>query len=227
MTSGDLVDGKIGKAWEFDGVDDCAAVAAGTITPGVGTISFWYDSSTDVESVAISASKGTVSGEWFGVICGGNPTGSLTNELITITKVTTGLLVNYIVGYESATRTELIDGNPHNIRVVFHGGSTKPDIYLDGVAKTVTVGVKNIGIDYEMGFSGADTSRVGCVRTNSTDVFPANGILDEMLVVTDILDANDVLTHYRNENAPGTFAADDGVTVLGGVTPFPLYYWYQ
>lgn len=118
------------------------------------TFAFTVKSTLDDQQAIIDIYDGA--DDRWSVLIGDNVTGTLTNELITITAKRGA--TTWIGGYTTATRTELLDGEKHKIVITMNGVVTK--LYLDGVEKTLTTGV--------FGGSGPDTGQFG---SETTDTF--------------------------------------------------------
>lgn len=88
---------------------------------------------------------------------GNGLTGHLTDELIMVMTNRGGGVMDNRVGYVSANRSQLFDGNSHQVGFVA-SGSYK--FYLDGILKPTTVGNGNNDGDWGAGFV-ADQARMG------------------------------------------------------------------
>jgi len=119
----------------LDGDDYINPTYGATLYPTLATFMCWVKSTNDAGMVLAGWTDTTVDATYQAVWIGDGVTGSLTNELIAMLRNPTN---PYILGYETATRTELFDGAFHHVAVTFNG--TTCSIYLDGASKTVTVG---------------------------------------------------------------------------------------
>ena len=122
----------------LDGTDDYLpmAPASGLAFAAPGTVSAWISTTTETRTLFAVGESGAAN-NYYLVYIGDAITGTLTNELITVGRSVDGV-ITFIVGYTTATRTELFDGRPHLVTIVADGVSTK--IYLDGRSRTVTTG---------------------------------------------------------------------------------------
>lgn len=127
-----------GYALEFV-TDDYVTIPNATVYSVAAnrTWSCWYKGTSDTEQVLIAYADTSANQPYFAIQIG-PATGLLTNELITILNEPTGVSADLRLGYCTATRTELFDGNWHHIAVTADGVSYK--IYLDGSSKTLTLG---------------------------------------------------------------------------------------
>ncbi len=193
-TSTFYVAGKTGQAFNFDGVNDYVAIAdSSTLRSTQGTVVGWIKTTSDDDEEFYGASYGGNSALNFGVELGANVTGQCTNELITV-------VVNGVNGetntlcYTTATRSELFDGKWHHIAVAV-GTDQLARIFLDGVSKTVTVG---LGSNHSLFTSDTniDTFRIGELQINNTDVNFLGGTLDNMRLYNRGLSASEISTLY-------------------------------
>jgi hypothetical protein len=133
-----------------------------TVNPATstdGTIRFFVNnmsesvSRTDAFTIGVDADTGQA----FIIYFGQPVTGTLSNELITVVKAieqSPGVYKNYIMGYTTANRSELFDGEPHVVHVRYTDDNvTHPEIFIDGVSKTVSIGSNQI-TDYGFGLTG-------------------------------------------------------------------------
>ena len=125
---------RFGSKMRFDGSDDYIDIGVdSSLISTAGSVQCWFKSTIDTSGTLYSIG-GTSTASWLGILLGDGATGTLTNELITIGYG----LVNRI-GYCTADRTELFDNAWHHIVVT--GSSIEYKIYLDGISKTLTVGI--------------------------------------------------------------------------------------
>lgn len=229
MTQDDWLPGKYGNALDFDGTNDFVSVGTGiNKTHGTGTINFWMNSTNDTGRTVFYMGIGNLSGDRLVVYTGNGVTGGLTDEIVTIAKITNTSNPNWIVGYTTSNRAELFDGNWHYVSIVFHGGSTTyPSIYIDGVLKTTT-STDPGPPDYDYGFASADYAYIGASRVSGADNSFYLGKLDDFKIYdyvrtgTQIIeDMNaghppvgspiaSALVHYKFDEGYGTTANNSG-----------------
>ena len=215
-----------GNCLSFNGTSDYVEIPtyANLNFAAPATISFWFKSSVDVENNVFGLGKTTPgTGGGFGIVVGGNPTGTLTNELITILRDS-----NNRYGYVSSTRTEVIDNRWHHIAVVCNG--TQTFIYLDGISKPITVGsAADCSNDGKYGGQTNITSAsIGQVTWNGIKTEFTNGQIDEVriwnraLTQTEIRDnlcqklignETGLVGYWRFDETSGTTAYDSQTNV--------------
>lgn len=117
-----------------DGTGYITLPTAFLVSSGAKTFVFWYKGTSDTTRCLLSVGKSTDGALYNAIFTGNGASGLLTNELITLLRDTTG----HRLGYETATRSELFDGNKHLIIVKYSGSVCT--IKLDNVVKTITVG---------------------------------------------------------------------------------------
>jgi len=160
-----------------------------------GSISAWVKTSTDIN---ISNRAQTVFGlsdgvnQFFYLCVGDGGTSTLTNEIISLI---IGDGNSNRVGYLTATRTELIDGNWHHIVLTGDGSTYK--IYLDGVSKTVTPrsGFSNNGLWFNTQAS-VTKAYIGAAAQNASKNNYMNGGIDDVRVYNKVLSATEIQTIY-------------------------------
>jgi len=133
------VAGKIGQAMRSNGINSLNYISIGNPTAiytSSGTICAWVKTGVDSDSPILQAAVGNAN---FWVSVGNGVTGTMTNELVTISLYDTNEIAVNRVGYTTATRTELIDNKWHQVCASSNGSSYA--IYIDAVSKTLTVGV--------------------------------------------------------------------------------------
>lgn len=123
----------------FDGTDDFITLANPTQVAfaAPGSVEVWLKSSNDASQIVFSVSDKDAPVSYWALFVGNGVTGALTDELITLIRVDAGS-TTYVLGYTTATRTELFDGAWHHVVITANG--TAVAIYLDGASKTITVG---------------------------------------------------------------------------------------
>jgi hypothetical protein len=133
------------------------------------TVALWMRGTSDAPCVLFSkGDANSVDDNWF-FFAGGSLTGTLTDELILLSANTAA--GGDILGYTSATRSELWDGAWHHIAITSTGSAWS--IYLDGSSKTVTVGQgANDGTNWDN--ANHDTADIGRRVFNSGTFYNSN-----------------------------------------------------
>jgi len=190
-TSTMSVTGKVNDAFEFDsGVPDYIDAPTSSLDLDVLTIAFWFKSSTDSAGSAFFI-RDSGGANLSNIVLGDGATGELTNELITILTNRSG--TSNRVGYCTATRTELFDGNWHHIAIVMDGSYK---IYLDNNLKSTTVAVGSD--DGEWGSSlTASLARIG---SDNVWNFNLNGNMDDIRIYSKALSAGEISEIYNSGN---------------------------
>jgi hypothetical protein len=191
-----------GYAYQFDGVDDYVNLTTGLaalVFAAPASLSFWYRGTSDTAQKIFSVmDSDTASARYFTVTIGGNPTGTLTDELITVSGTSGG---NGLVGYCTATRTELFDGNWHHIVVTANGSAWA--IYLDGVSKTVTIGSGALNLGTWTNVTTPDFAAIGVQKYNSVLNSYVNGQLDDVRINNVALSPAQIAQLYAGQEATG------------------------
>ena len=167
-----------GVAAKFDGSDD--NIKANPWTYGVGSIAFWVKSTNDNGNCILCIGKTASSTDNFSVWVGGNITGTLTNELITITTSISGQFRSH--GYATATRTEVLDGKWHHIAITQSVLNAPYSIYLDGVSKTVTAPVQSTNFGIGLNVASGTELRIGAFLYLAALSTYLDGSLDDVRV---------------------------------------------
>ena len=183
------VDGKIGKADEFDGIDDSVSVS----------------NSTSLQLNDHSMELWVKRGE----------TG--TGESMIIERRGSSIEANYFVSMNKHGNQELFPGfsdgtgwysfdsnsgvmgdtNWHHIVYTFDSTSDTQKVYVDGVEEG-----SNTGVSVTPVTGGSQTLRIG-QRYDGTTSF--DGIIDEVRVSSSARSSGWVSASYANQNSPGTF----------------------
>jgi len=140
LVAGPVMGGTVlGSALFLDNTDDHVSLAnpTGLAFAAPASVSFWFRGTTDDFNTAFSVSSSAATGNSFWIAVGNGTSGTLTNELITLSRTIAGV-TTFTIGYTTATRTEMFDGKPHHVAVVSNGSAWS--IYLDGQSRTVTTG---------------------------------------------------------------------------------------
>jgi hypothetical protein len=162
-------------ALSFDGVNDY--VRASQLHYGTGTISFHVRPSSDIVHACVGGGFSSSSGNFFGIYIGNGVTGTLTNELITIASAFGGSF--RIVGYTTATRTELFDGKWHHITIVQRLANSQYEIWLDGTSRNVSNGLTALGA-YGLGVNGGNVFTIGSDFISGTTSSLFTGEMDDV-----------------------------------------------
>ena len=195
--------GQGNKAYSFDGNDyvDVSNPSSYNFS-APATISAWVKSSVDsCQTITNVGGATTANMQYFAI--GNDCTGSLTNEIITAQR-TVSDATTYTLGYTTATRTEIFDNNWHLVNITFDGSSIR--IYLDGVSKTVTVGVGSNNGTYG-GLDSAAKFSIGSELFGDSNYLYFNGSIDDVRVYNRVLSATEITALYESYN-PGIVVSD-------------------
>jgi len=186
MTSGDLVAGKFGKAWDFDGANDRVTLPTPTaFQTAIQSVSAYVQSSAP-NTLTSLFSVGDLSSPYnkFAHGTGGG--------MYKRTSNTTGPHLTPTVAFSNDTWTHYagnIETNDYRV-------------YKDGVAN----GVDTTDGRNPLGMTGVDTAEIASLSYNGTATsYPA--IIDELRIRTSSISGNYVSTEYNNQNTPSTFYA--------------------
>ena len=198
QTSTTTVLGKLGQALSFDGVDDYVSLSnfSNFNFSKPATFSAWVKSTSTSETLNSLYAVGDKdqTHEYTAVYFGGNPTGSLTNELIAVARQYEPDSSTYIVGYTTTNRSEIFNGKWHLITITW---SDSVRIYLDGVSKTVSVGTGSNNGTYG-GHPGVDTALIGGSMYNGTVPYgKLNTALDDVRIYNRALTATEIQQLYN------------------------------
>lgn len=160
-------------ALDFDGSNDLVEIPFRFNS--TGAIAFWYRGSTEPGTAIYLGNKLTIGTE---VYLGQPVTGSLTNELITFSNDVGAN--SRIFAYTSATRTELFDNNWHHVAIVLRQENTAPEIYLDGILRTVSSGSASLA-SWSIGNAAATTLQIGAQNFSGNSFF-LTGQLDDIRI---------------------------------------------
>ena len=129
------------------------------------------------------------------IYVGNGCTGGLTNELITVARSLTG---NYILGYTTSNRSELINSGWHLVTVTYDSSTVK--IYIDGVLKPVSVGSgSNTGKYGNM--TGTVDLSIGSSIISSVRSSYFSGQIDDVQIYNYALSAQQVKLLYNQNSA--------------------------
>jgi hypothetical protein len=124
---------------------------------------FRVRTTTDTAQALFHYGDGTANNR-VALFIGNGVTGTLTNELITFVR---SISANGtpLVGYETGTRTELVDGAIHSVMLTSNGSTVA--IYLDGLSRTVTIGQGTQNGRIDLGGATATTATIGAANTGT------------------------------------------------------------
>lgn len=187
-TSSATTIGKLGQALKFNGTTNYVSLGApASLDVPACTIAMWVKTTNDNDEAIFSAGGEGQTG--FNVELGpSEPT--LTDELITVFSLTTGLNI----GYTTSNRSELFDGAWHHVVVTADDTQTK--IYLDGASKTMSVGGGTDSGDC-LQQNTWTTVRIGGQRYFGSDLNFFNGSIDDVRFYNRALTAAEVKQLYQ------------------------------
>lgn len=188
-----------GGCYDFDGTDDFIDLSSSVSSLNFdsnASLSFWFRGTTDSCQSVYSISQVGAAQEYFTVHVGDGCTGSLTNELIMVNRDDGGVPTDRL-GYTTATRSELFDGNWHHVVLTWNLTDTTTSIYLDGDSKTVTVGTGSDSGRYG-DISGADAVHIGTLVRSTGDCCYLDGELDNVQVYDRAISTLQVSTIYNS-----------------------------
>jgi hypothetical protein len=185
--------GQVGQAFNLDGVDDAVnldAVASALSLAGTATIELWLRTTSDACRTVFHLHQDSTHEHFLQV--GNDCHGTLTNELVSWRHVD-GRTIS-VLGYTTANRTELIDGNWHHLAVTFDGSNTR--IYLDGVLRPITVGTGTTHGRWG-NFPTPVNARIGARALAGGNVNVFRGALDEVTLYDRALSAAEVAAIFN------------------------------
>jgi hypothetical protein len=194
MTSSDLVTGKLGTCYEFDGSDDCISFKDFTRSLDQGACSAWVQTTGNGEMMV-----------W------GEGATSWVKPYLALGKGTGGQLLysRDIYGtdsnFQGRTEVGLDDGNWHYIVWLSQGSEDGNRFYVDGeeVSMTWQDGQNPDGLWFDD--QDTDTTSVGCLDRSSARDSPWDGLLDEIRIADTPLDSSWIETEYQNQWDPAGF----------------------
>ncbi|MFC1787862.1 LamG-like jellyroll fold domain-containing protein [Patescibacteria group bacterium] len=189
--------GQVGGALTFDGVDDYVDINydAAFNTSAPKTFSAWIKSTYDSPHTIYFVGDKSDSFDNTRIIIGSNVTGTIANELITVV-MTKGPADEYIRGYATSNRNELLDGAWHHLAVAWTGSEVQ--IYLDGVSKAIS-GSYGSGVPGVYGgHSDADTVLLGAKNSSDTLSSFFNGAIDDTALFDRVLTETEIEGMYQN-----------------------------
>lgn len=184
MNSGDLVNAKVGKGIEFDGVDDLLRAKKDVIweASSVGYISMWFRSATSGTGCLFSRRTGVGTGDSMNLFL---ISGTLRVDFGSASLWDTGWTAAANTWYHIAVQTD---------------GSTRR-LFVNGVqvaTQSSTIGWPTGGAYHHVQIGASITS-----ATASGNYF--SGIIDEFRLKHSTQDNGFFLTEYNNQNSPSTF----------------------
>ena len=189
------LDGKFGRAMEFDGVDDYVSVVANdsiadTFDNG-GTVSAWiYLNSFGTNGMAYIISKYNASvNDWIFWV---EDTGGSTNNTLKFSND-----FSSVAGYWEA-RDEIFINNWYHVAVVYDNASVTNDavLYINGERTTIDYSEPGSGVD------GSDSAINLTIGERSTDALRNfDGLIDEVKIYNYALDDDEIKTLYNQGQA--------------------------
>lgn len=207
MKSKDLIDGKIGKAIDFDGKDDYFAIDQKK-----------YSKKGEIETMTVSGWLNTTynnnnwqknwsildfdRSEYFNLFIHGDGRAAFCTRGSGIVKANTTGIDDFYAG----NKGQLNDGNWHHIVGVYDG--TNKYLYIDGVlaaAKNNAHQGAKLGTGRtRYGFIG-DGSEATTVNGKRNNMY-YDGQLDEIRLSNVVVSADWIATEFENQNSPATFS---------------------
>jgi hypothetical protein len=193
MTSSDLVEGKLGTAYSFDGTDDFISFADFTNGLQKGACSAWVQTTADDAMMvwAEGASSSTKPYIALGKAAGGE---------LSFARDVYGTNSNF----QGRKDVGMNDGVWHYI--VWSSTGSLNRFFFDGSEITMTWqdGQNPNGIWFDD--QNTDTTSLGLLNRANPDN-PWDGLLDELHITNSPLSADWVATEYANQNSPAWFAS--------------------
>ena len=214
MTSGDLVDGKVGKALDFDGSDDYVDVGTGTNLnlSNNYTISLWIKPDDDLDIMESDQ----------GIFDSGMHTNSYDYHSILKMDSTTDHL-QYVTWAEESTKSVFCSksswnaGQWYNI-VIVHDSSNNIKWYIDGV-------LDDTDSFYALNTTNYNGYRFGIRDTVGINTF-FDGKIDETHISNIARSAEWIKASYNNQFSPSTFVIEGTPATPGGVAVAPTSIFY-
>ncbi|MFX0185408.1 MAG: DUF2341 domain-containing protein, partial [Candidatus Hodarchaeota archaeon] len=194
MNSGDLVDGWIGKGFDFDGIDD-GVLSTGTVSISAFTYSAWFK-------------QGTAYSDWRSIISVGDDRQYASH--FRRSAFWAGLNPDIYFGNSG----DLPEGNWHYGTIIFDGSNTLK-AYING---------SQVGtIQYRSLSPVTDTYEIGLWRrSNPSDFF--DGIIDEVRISDLIRSEDWIATEYNNQYSPNSFYSIGSIETLDSNSwAFPIF----
>jgi hypothetical protein len=184
--------GKLGQGLSFNGTSDHVSLSDFFSGMDDGTISLWVKTTNDAAMTLFGVNRGGVpcSDNHWNLLIGDGSDGYDDNGLITIVY---NYGTTYILYYSTLNRSELFDGNWHNITVT---NDSAHHIYLDGVSKTITDHFGNDGGELFDIYS-LNSFRIGSQYCNSAEQNFFNGKMDDVHIYNRALTATEVANLYH------------------------------
>jgi hypothetical protein len=191
MTTSNLIEGKIGSCYLFDGNDDYISFTDFTSTMNEGTCSAWIQTTGD-EPMAVWGEGVTSSSKPY-IYLGKRDNGKL-------------MYARDVYGTNSNFQGQKEVGMNDGIWHYISWGSTGSEnrFFFDGdeIALSWQDGQNPNGIWFDD--QNTDTSTIGCLIQDGT-VNLWNGLLDEIKITSTPLDATRIAAEYANQNNPSGF----------------------
>jgi hypothetical protein len=217
-----------GNSISFNGSNNYINVGSNLVLSNSFTITFWVKTTNDNAMSILSYGSSNLTSPHVFIGIGNNWTGSITNELITISKINGGAS-NFAC--TSADRSVLFDGSWHHVGITFDGVNNY-SFYIDGIFYPTVVGQLFAG--YNLDGISSNYGYIGTRQFNSAFSTYFNGQLDELTIWNTPLSMNSIrdwmckkitsahpnyvnLTRYYNfDEGTGNTLTDNSTSALDG-----------
>lgn len=193
MNSGDLVDSKIGKGWNFDGIDDHATLNNAVIND---IASFYFMSWVNIGDASTKT-----------IFCDGN---NSSNDNVILFRLEDNFKFDFRsavgVWYGNSTTATVDDNDDHHIALTQVSKANKTS-YIDSVSDASDNG------DY--GSISPNISTIGAFRRTSIRDYYKQEICEIQITSTNRSD-NWIKTEYNSHDDPGSFAIKGSVLLIVG-----------
>ena len=206
--------GNANSAYAFDGANDYIDLSSYVSSFNFSqpaTVSFWVNTKYDTPQTIYSTSNGTNGLYEENIYIGNGCTGTLTNEVITISSQRV-VPNNYIIGFTTTQRDTLINSGWHHIAVVYDNISTK--IYLD----TVLVNISCSAGTNNGHFGNLPVAAKTTLGTRWNNGYGGyfHGTLDDLRIYNSVLNTTEITALFEE-----TFTAVENLTNVG--SEFQMY----
>ncbi|MFA6329303.1 MAG: LamG domain-containing protein, partial [Candidatus Micrarchaeia archaeon] len=160
------------------------------------TVSLWVKSASETTATLFGIGNSGDVTQHQDICIGDGCTSTLSGELIMLGRQSSGPRL----GYVTSSRSEVFDGNWHQIAATYNG--TYTTLYLDGASKPLSVGQASNDGQWG-GLSGIDKASVGAYFTGSLVL---TGSIDEVRIWNRSLSADEIKQQYYSnlaKYAPG------------------------
>lgn len=193
MTAIDLLDGKIGRCLDFDGIDDYISFAEFTNSMNAGTCVAWIQT-TSTNYGAVWGEADSTSNKPYLIL------GKYADDLLTFARDIYGMDSNF----QGRVSTGMNDGQWHQIIWMSRGSGNGNLFYFDGqqVSLNWQDGQDPNGIWFDD--QNTNTHSIGGLDRPLKDCQWA-GLLDEIRILDTPVDVTWIATEYANQNTPLDF----------------------